>query len=574
MPLCHQHGHKTFPKGLVMRVLKTYRVHDFIPRGLRLKDPIGNSHSESTLHDASMSLLKQRLNHYRTAFIQQQQLLKTTMDKLQQLLTDDLYNKLLEMHKRTASVMFNSLLTKHDKKFSSLLLEFSLPFLSPYSLLQSFNLNIPTISGPLKSTTRLIKPDDCRRTVINLTDTQLTTPQTELLSLDLKFSPTEVKSKVSTIASKIESSTRTFSPAVENTIVNDISNILQRPSTAKPNLKLRLSTALKSLQRQKNTLKITGADKGNATVIMTQKQYNDKILVHLDLDCYTPLNKEPTDSLNRKLESILKKLLKENKIDKPFFDSCRTSNARRPQLYGLPKIHKPGNPIRPIVSFYNTPLSSLHKQLSIILKPLTISPLRLKDSSDFVKHLNSSSDPNYSYYCSLDVKSLYTSCDMRLATTTVLDKLQEDPTILPDNITVDAVYTLLNFSLDNSYYQYQDKFYKQTTGGPMGSPLTVTLAKIRVTETEQLALETSSQPPKHYRHFVDDGFGHFMDKQHANNFLRHINGLTNDLQYTIEHPSPDGSIPYLDVLIHADKTTSVYRKPTSTPTTPPTHRNP
>ena len=89
------------------------------------------------------------------------------MDKLQQILTDDLYNKLLEMHKRTASVLFNSLLTKHDKKFSSLLLEFNLPFLSPYSLLQSFNLNIPTISGPLKSTTPLIKPDDSRRTVIN-----------------------------------------------------------------------------------------------------------------------------------------------------------------------------------------------------------------------------------------------------------------------------------------------------------------------------------------------------------------------------------------------------------------------
>ena len=55
-----------------------------------------------------------------------------------------------------------------------------------------------------------------------------------------------------------------------------------------------------------------------------------------------------------------------------------------------------------------------------------------------------------------------------------------------------------------------------------------------------------------------------IDKQHANEFLRHINGLTNDLQYTIEHPTPDGSILYLEVLIHADKTTSVYRKPTHT----------
>ena len=62
--------------------LKTCSDHDLIPRGLRLKDPIGNSRSESTLHDTSLSLLKQRLNHYRTAFIQQQRLLKTTMDKL------------------------------------------------------------------------------------------------------------------------------------------------------------------------------------------------------------------------------------------------------------------------------------------------------------------------------------------------------------------------------------------------------------------------------------------------------------------------------------------------------------
>ena len=143
---------------------------------------------------------------------------------------------------------------------------------------------------------------------------------------------------------------------------------------------------------------------------------------------------------------------------------------------------------------------------------------------------------------------------------------------------MDAVYTLLNFSLDNSYFQYNDQFYKQTTGGPMGSPLTVALAEIRVTETEQLALETSSQPPKHYRHFVDDGFGHFMNQQHANQFLRHINGLTNDLQYTIEHPTPDGSIPYLDVLIHADKNPPLYIEnlptPTSTLTTPPPHRNP
>ena len=66
----------------------------------------------------------------------------------------------------------------------------------------------------------------------------------------------------------------------------------------------------------------------------------------------------------------------------------------------------------------------------------------------------------------------------------------------------------------------------------MGSPLTVALAAILVTETEQLllAVNTSSKFPKHYWHFVDDGFAHFTDKQHATDFLKLTNGLTNGIQ--------------------------------------------
>ena len=203
---------------------------------------------------------------------------------------------------------------------------------------------------------------------------------------------------------------------------------------------------------------------------MTQDQYNDKMMDHLNLDCYDTLKKDPTDSLTQKLDTLLKKLLNERKIDKSFYQSCRISNPRKPQLYGLPKIHKPGNPIRPIVSFYCTPLSSLHKQLSIILKPLTISPLRLKDSLDFVNHLRTDTDPDFSYFCSLDVKSLYTNCDMRQAAKSALDKFRTNPSLLPDNVTIDAIHTLLHFSLDNSYFEY-NTFYKQVTGGPMGSRL-------------------------------------------------------------------------------------------------------
>ena len=105
---------------------------------------------------------------------------------------------------------------------------------------------------------------------------------------------------------------------------------------------------------------------------------------HLNTSTYSLLKKNPTDSLSRKLDNVLKKLLKEGKISKTFHDNSRVLHPRAPQLYGLPKIHKPGNPLRPIVSFYDTPLSALHKQLSEVLKPLTLSELRLKNTEDFL----------------------------------------------------------------------------------------------------------------------------------------------------------------------------------------------
>jgi hypothetical protein len=98
----------------------------------------------------------------------------------------------------------------------------------------------------------------------------------------------------------------------------------------------------------------------------------------------------------------------------------------------------------------------------------------------------------------------------------------------------------------------------------MGAPLTSQLAEIRVAEVESQALTTSPDPPHSYCHFIDDGLGASRDHNQADTFLTFINSLTQDLTFTIEHPTLDGTIPFLDVLIHPDKSTSIYRKPTHT----------
>ena len=79
---------------------------------------------------------------------------------------------------------------------------------------------------------------------------------------------------------------------------------------------------------------------------------------------------------------------------------------------------------------------------------------------------------------------------MHTAVQLVMDRLTTCPEYLPAGFSHDAMKTLLNFCLDNSYFEFNDKFNKQTEGGPMGSPLTVDLAEIRTSHLEQEALDT------------------------------------------------------------------------------------
>ncbi|KAG0425394.1 hypothetical protein DMUE_6035, partial [Dictyocoela muelleri] len=77
-------------------------------------------------------------------------------------------------------------------------------------------------------------------------------------------------------------------------------------------------------------------------------------------------------------------------------------------LYGLPKIHKPNIPLRPIISAINSPNYNLAKFLVPILDPLTKTQYTLTDTIDFIICLNSSSFGTC-FMTSFDIESLYTN---------------------------------------------------------------------------------------------------------------------------------------------------------------------
>ena len=67
---------------------------------------------------------------------------------------------------------------------------------------------------------------------------------------------------------------------------------------------------------------------------------------------------------------MLLDLKKAGRISDSTYKMLYSSDGLCPRFYGLPKIHKPGIPLRPIVSFVNSPTYAISGYLARILSPV------------------------------------------------------------------------------------------------------------------------------------------------------------------------------------------------------------
>ena len=135
-----------------------------------------------------------------------------------------------------------------------------------------------------------------------------------------------------------------------------------------------------------------------------------------DKQTYEELKSDPTPALQRKLNSTLLTLKKTNAIDTQRYYRLRYSVPQPPKLYSLPNLHKPGFPMRPIISFCGSPTYQLSKYLTTILQPLTDKSRRkLQSTEDFISATKTVQIPDDYELVSFDVKSLFTSIPLQLA---------------------------------------------------------------------------------------------------------------------------------------------------------------
>lgn len=110
--------------------------------------------------------------------------------------------------------------------------------------------------------------------------------------------------------------------------------------------------------KQHPNILFTRADKGNVTVALDNNEYVFKIeSMPSDKNTYIKSKiKNPAKKVENKLNNCLKAWCNANYISSKDYYSLFFNNKSLLRAYGLPKIHKPGNSYRIIVSCVNTTL--------------------------------------------------------------------------------------------------------------------------------------------------------------------------------------------------------------------------
>ena len=274
---------------------------------------------------------------------------------------------------------------------------------------------------------------------INLSNVSLTPSQTKLLNLGLncpyltKPKPFDKRVNLEILLDDIQNLASTgkvsVSPDLQSEIIREAN--VKRGQYNSAIMTPELRSAAKELRNNKD-ITIRKADKSSTFVILPTTEYNKKMNdILTDESKFKQITRNPTNNLKTKLNKLIKDHNSSNPDIKfqPLSGDYSLSYA-----YGNVKIHKPGNPLRPIISQMPSVTYSTAKRLCQLITPYTPNSFSLNSTDEFLDILKSSR-PN-KIIGSLDVESLFTNVPVDETIQLILKKIyhsEETPLPIPES---------------------------------------------------------------------------------------------------------------------------------------------
>ena len=236
-------------------------------------------------------------------------------------------------------------------------------------------------------------------------------------------------------------------------------------------------------------------------------------------------------------------------------------------MYLLLKVHKPGNPGRPVVSSIGCHTENISKFVDYNLQPINQAlPSYIKDTTDFLNKLDALPEelPEETIMVTMDVRALYTNVPNNEGIDAVKQffRARNRP---GDDILSKIISTFLLLILTLNNFVFNDTNYVQVNGASMGTKCAPTYASLFMG-----AFEQSHLIPKIkdfillYVRYIDDIF--FLWKGSEEELLKFLASV-NKLHPTIkfDYAYSKSNITFLDSRISFSGRklkTSIFSKPT------------
>lgn len=353
----------------------------------------------------------------------------------------------------------------------------------------------------------------------------------------IKYAPDHVKSIV-------RKESKPIIRAARNTIFNNNNNHIK---------------VLKSL-KQKDVYYLK-ADKGNQLVIIDKLAYNQRMITTIEESNHISILKNPLPKMVKHTNSMINKI---SEIFKTPKWKLTISNPIVPRLYGLPKVHKPGEKMRPISSNINGPTHKLSSWINSKFTKITPPPpsLSIKNSIELAEMLKNIVLDDDEILVSFDVIALYPSIPMKSALEYIDEWLTESDL---SDVEAEALSEATKLCMEQSEYQYGGKFYKLKDGTSMGNPLSCFIANTFMGKLET-SLQKQNKLPRFWQRYVDDVIA-IVKETEIENILDLLNVQYPTIKFTIEKENSYRKLPFLDLELTRNNNKieiNVYRKPTTT----------
>ena len=407
--------------------------------------------------------------------------------------------------------------------------------------------------------------------VSNLSTASFTPEQLNLLEKGLKYNPKRIinKKDLENLAVDVSVGAKSEDNIFKSVVTAEIKKFQSNstPTTTNTSEMKILKTIQTDLKNKDLTL--VKADKGNTIVILNRFDYIAKVNNFLTPDNFLVLNRDPTTNFN----SIVRSFIKSCKLTCSENELFRLTNMnpQPPQLYGLPKIHKPHVPIRPVVSYVSAPAYKLAKKYnSVFLEHSKFQPSRsVTNTSDLINKIKNMDLPSNSRLVSFDVSNLFTNVPVSKALEAASDLLAQSHT---HPLISHEIIEALNICSSQNYFQFNNVLYRQKSGLAMGSPLSPLLAEVFMNHFENNLFKSKNPLLKnifYWYRYVDDIICCWIgSNRQLNLFLNFINSLEPSINFTLELDE-NKSINFLDLtikILNNRHDFSIFRKPTHTDT--------